>query len=273
MPGCSLSCGKVSKARPGLREAFTLQLTWEKDYSLRVYEVGFDGHVSLPNLMNFLQDAAIEHAAHLGAGFSQLAPRNLAWFVTRYHVRVTRYPVYGETIRVKTWPKAKKRLFAIRGFEMYSGNEPIAAGSTAWCLVDLASKSPLNVNTALPNLPENPRDALATVFPRIPLPQSPSHAETFSPGISEIDMNGHVNNTALINRAMECLPHTRFKDHTISEMVTFFKHEIGLGQSILSQASIEHIGNPLESLHCLAIKGSETEVLRMKLIWEKRKLR
>ncbi|MDO9507897.1 MAG: thioesterase [Thermovirgaceae bacterium] len=92
-----------------------MQRIWEKDFPLRVYEVGCEGRVSLPNLMNLFQDAASEHAAHLGAGFPQLAPRGLSWFATRYHVQIRRYPVYGETIRVKTWPKAKKRLFT-QGF-------------------------------------------------------------------------------------------------------------------------------------------------------------
>jgi len=246
-----------------------LQRIWEKDFPLRVYEVGSDGLVSLPNLMNFFQDAASQHATHLEAGFSQLAPRNLAWFVTRYHVRVTRYPVYGETVRVKTWPKAKKRLFAIRDFEMYVKDEPIAVGSTVWCLVDLSSRNPLNVNDALPNLPENPQDALASDFPRVSLPQSFDHEETFSPPDSEIDMNGHVNNTSLISLALECLPRSSVKGYAVSGMVVFFKHEMWRGQTVLSQAAIGRNESNLESLHCLTIKGSETEVLRMKLVWEK----
>lgn len=252
-----------------LWRCFLLQRIWQKDFPLRVYEVGCNGQVSLPNLMNFFQDAASEHATHLEAGFSQLAPRNLAWFATRYHVRIRRYPVYGETVRVKTWPKAKKRLFALRDFEMYVKDEPIAAGSTVWCLVDLASRNPLNVNDTLPNLPENPRDALASDFPRVPLPQAPDHEEAFSPRDSEIDMNGHANNTALISLALECLPRSSVEDHSVTSMVVFFKHEMGRGQTVLSQASIGLNESNLESLHCLTIKGSETEVLRMKLVWEK----
>ncbi len=250
-----------------------LQRIWEKDFPLRVYEVGCEGKISLPNLMNFFQDTASEHATHLEAGFSQLAPRGLSWFATRYHVQIRRYPVYGETVRVKTWPKAKKRLFALRDFEMYVKDELIAAGSTVWCLVELASRKPLDVKETLPNLPENPQDALASDFPRVPLPQSFDHEETFSPRDSEIDMNGHANNTSLISRALECLPHSGVKDHAVSGMVIFFKHETGRWQTILSQASIRQKESDLESLHCLTIKESETEVLRMKLEWEKVTLR
>ncbi|MEA3508794.1 MAG: thioesterase [Synergistota bacterium] len=86
------------------------------------------------------QDSAAGHAAHLGVGFPQLSVQNMTWFVTKYYVKVKRYPVFGETIRVKTWPKAKKRLFAIRDFEMSVGEEPIAAGSSVWCLVDLETR-------------------------------------------------------------------------------------------------------------------------------------
>lgn len=250
-----------------------MQRIWEKDFPLRVYEVGSEGQVSLPNLMNFFQDAASEHATHLQAGFSQLAPRNLAWFATRYHVQIRRYPAYGETVRVKTWPKAKRRLFALRDFEMYVGEEQIAAGSSVWCLVDMASRKPLDVDNTLPYLPENPQDALVSDFPRVPLPQPFDHEETFSPRDSEIDMNGHANNTALINLAMECLPQGLVKDHSVAGMLVFFKHETGKGQTILSQASITQKGSSLENLHCLTIKGSETEVLRMKLEWKKRKPR
>lgn len=245
-----------------------MKIIWEKDFHLRFYEVGQDGHVSLPNLMNFFQDAASEHAAHLGVGIPKLVSQGFSWFVTRFHVRVQRYPVYGETIRIRTWPKSKKRFFALRDFEMYVGDEQIAAGSTVWCLIDLKSKSPMNVNETLPGLPENPCDALVTSFPRINLPESMSLKRDLSPRDSEIDMNGHVNNAVYVSWALENLPRSRVRGKMITEMTAFFKHEIGDGQQVLSRATFNEAECPLESVHCLSEKASAVEVLRMKVRWE-----
>ncbi len=245
-----------------------MQIIWNRDFPLRVYEVGPDGHVSLVNIMNFFQDSAAAHAAHLGVGFPQLSLRNMAWFVTKYHVKVRRYPVYGETVRVTTWPKSKKRLFAIRDFEMRVEEEIIAAGSSVWCLVDLETRKPLNVNETLPGLPENPQNAITTTFPRVNQLEQTDFKKPFSPRLSEVDMNGHVNNTALIGWAVECLPSSFTENHSVSEMAVFFKNEVSRDGDVISAASIEEKENHAETIHLLPAKETGREILRMKLKWE-----
>ncbi len=245
-----------------------LQEVWEKDFPLRYYEVGRDGKVSLLHLMNFFQDAADEHARHLEVGVPQMVSRGLGWFVTRFHFRLDRYPVYGETVRIRTWPKAKKRVFAVRDFEMFSGDERIAAGTTLWCLVDLDSRKPLNVATTLPGLPERPRDALSATAGKIRLPEEMPFSRDLIARESEIDMHGHVNNAVSVGWALETLPGGSLLQRTVSEMVVSFQKEIRSDQNVRSLASFREEGSSAESFHVLRDEAGDREFLRMRLVWE-----
>ena len=228
-----------------------MQKVWEKDFPLRYYEVGRDGRASLLHLMNFFQDAADEHAGHLKVGVPQLVSRGLGWFMTRFHFRVHRYPAYGETVRIRTWPKSKKRVFAVRDFEMFSGDALIAAGTTLWCLVELASKEPLNVGDTFPGLPETPRDALSGAAGKIRLPDEMPFSRELEARESEIDMHGHVNNAVSVGWALETLPGLLLRERSVSEMVVSYEKEIRAGQQVQSLASFTEEAESAESFHVL----------------------
>ena len=60
----------------------------------------------------------------------------MSWFITRCHLKIIRYPEYGDILKIRTWPKGRKRVFAYRDLELSLGNEIIGIGSSVWCLID-----------------------------------------------------------------------------------------------------------------------------------------
>jgi acyl-CoA thioesterase FadM len=142
---------------------------YRKQYTIHAYEVDASGRAQLPSLLNYLQDAAGDHAGSLGLGVTDLLRNRLTWLLSRYHIKVVRYPVHGQRIEVSTWPSGKKGIFALRDFEVSDeeGN-PMLAATTSWVLIDLESKQPVRLNNFVPDDLTFNKRAIEDEFPPLP---------------------------------------------------------------------------------------------------------
>jgi medium-chain acyl-[acyl-carrier-protein] hydrolase len=75
-----------------------------------------------------MQESAYLHAEHLGVGHTQLAPLQMSWVLSRMRIEISRWPKWGDTVRLRTWPSGRDRLFYYRDFEIKDGDDnPCAA--------------------------------------------------------------------------------------------------------------------------------------------------
>ncbi|THU62247.1 hypothetical protein C4D60_Mb01t03120 [Musa balbisiana] len=76
---------------------------------IRSYEVGPDKTATLETILNLLQETALNHvwlSGLLGDGFGAthgMMRNNLIWVVTRMHVLLDEYPIWGEVVEIDTW--------------------------------------------------------------------------------------------------------------------------------------------------------------------------
>ena len=87
---------------------------YEASYKIRSYEIDPKGKAQLYTLLNYFQDAAGEHAAELGVSITDLFAKRMTWVLSRYHIKILRYPLWGEAVKVVTWPSGSRGLFALR---------------------------------------------------------------------------------------------------------------------------------------------------------------
>lgn len=240
-----------------------------KDFPIRIYEVGEKGTLPFPQVMNLFQDAATDHASILGVGLPQMLPRGMSWFITRCHLKMSKYPVYGDTLRIRTWPKGRKKVFAYRDLELAINDEVIGVGSSIWCLIDLNTKKALAPDRVLPPFAERDEDALVTNFPSIRSVDGSDRELEFYPRRSEIDLNRHVNNVAYMNWALETIPDGSVEGYTPSEIQIFFKKEAKRGERIHSRVKVFEEEGHLETVHFLENKTTDTEVFRQRIIWSR----
>lgn len=238
-----------------------------KEFPIRIYEAGRDGTLSFPGVMNLFQDTATDHAAILGVGLPQMLPKGMSWFITRCHLKIYKYPQYGDTLRIRTWPKGRKKVFAYRDFELSLGNEVTGVGSSVWCLIDLKTKRALPPSRVLPPFAERDEDALVTNFPSIPSVESFENELRFYPRKSEIDLNQHVNNVAYMNWALETIPEGVTDGLNPSEIQIFFKKEAQRGDRILSKVNVTEGKNGIETIHLLLNETKDTEVFKQRIMW------
>ena len=112
-------------------------------WPVRTYECGPDGAASMASVCNYLQEAASLNAETLAFSKTnfEAAGENISWVLTRLKVRMSRFPRWGETVSILTFPRGGRRIVAYRDF-LLSGDagEELGRATSEWMLIDLASR-------------------------------------------------------------------------------------------------------------------------------------
>jgi medium-chain acyl-[acyl-carrier-protein] hydrolase len=173
-------------------------LQYNKEFEVHVYDTGPDGRLSLASLFNYLQDAAWDHAEHLGFGRNDLLKDNRFWALSRMYAEIDHLPLWKDTVIVRTWPSGTDKLFALRNYEVsYADGRHIANVTSSWLILDQATRKVQRPENALSHFRRNfeqldspLRYASKLVFENIDTVTTPA----FKVKISDLDVNLHTNN-------------------------------------------------------------------------------
>lgn len=187
-----------------------------------------------------MQELAAEHSAILGAGYSYMRGIGLAFALTRTELHMDRYPKIGEKVVVRTWAAPVMKWMYPRHFlfESESG-EQLGCASTIWVLLDLAERkmappAALKTEIATGDLPAPMRMPGKALLPSESCP-----VVEYLPGYSEIDVNGHVNNTRYVVWMCDALGVQSLEEKRVSSLVVNYTHEILPGQSVALRTEID----------------------------------
>jgi len=239
-----------------------------EDFKVRSYEIDSRGRASIQSICRYLGEIAGNHANELGASVGVLRSKGLTWVLSRLHVRMKKYPFWGEPIRIETWPSGRENPFALRDFLIYVQEELIGAATTSWMVIDLARKKP----TALPDyimrisIPERPR-AIDDPFKKLPGLDEVTSSKVFNVRLSDLDTNQHVNFVNYIEWAVETIPEQTWKDFRIEGLEVSYRAESRYGDRIISEAQEIDQKNRRIYLHCLRKDKGKTEAAVLKTAW------
>lgn len=119
-----------------------MPIQYERDFTVRSYEVGPDGAVPLFRLLDYFQEAATRHADTMEISYQEMFERGLAWVLARLYIEVEAVPRMHETVRVTTWHSGLDRRFARRCFRMERPDGgPVARGTTNWLVLDARARA------------------------------------------------------------------------------------------------------------------------------------
>lgn len=182
-----------------------------------------------------LTETAGIHAALLGVGFDAMLARNLFWVHARMKIKFLAFPRAGETITIRTWPKTiQQKLFYIRDFEvMDAGGAPLAAATSAWLIIDAATRRmvpPQSANLTLPALSE--RVGLPEPLERLGLAHDGEERLRVRAAYSAVDMLGHVNNSRYVEWICDSFPMEAFSQHKLDWLQVNYDHEVRPGEEV-----------------------------------------
>ena len=206
---------------------------WKENYKITSYQVDFQEKIKPTNLMQLFQEAAGNHAQHLGAGYSKLFEEKLFWALSRIRVELIRIPKWGEEIRIETWPCSLVGPFFRRDCIFFDSREEIIfRGVSGWLLLSAENMRPQRADRLKIELPFNEGKFALETFPD----RLNGSAETpvFSKKIlyNEIDVNNHVNNTRYLDWVMDCFDSEFYLSHELKNFTLEFLGEMHWGDEV-----------------------------------------
>jgi medium-chain acyl-[acyl-carrier-protein] hydrolase len=247
-------------------------VVWEQRFEVRAYEVDPRGHLATPTLCDWLQEAAGQHARALGWAIEELEESGLTWVLSRLHLRLQAWPMWGSVVRLLTWPVGAHRLYAVRDFRALdeSGGE-VALATSGWLLVRLASRRPVRPPAEIETMAQaTPGRALVDDFARLPTAESGEPVAAFTARHSDLDVNHHVNNVALVRMVLDAVPASTLTSCVPAELEVEFRAEVSHGDTLEARVARSENTNR-RYVHSLVRTSDGQEVVRARSRWAGKK--
>lgn len=243
-------------------------------YTLRGYECDAFGRLSIPALMNLMQESASLNAVDYGIGIGDLQQRGYGWMLMRIRLTMHQYPRFGDTIRVSTYPTLVEKYFIYRDFKITAADGTLLAEATSTWLVFSMEKRAM---APLPDfIRQIPLPEAVDPLPKLPLkpafqtqPFSPTQEQTVQVGWFSIDQNQHVNNVTYIQWLLEQMGndkngHTALETQLLTEIDVVYKAETHWGDHLRVQAAPDGTN---AFVHRIIDTESGKDVLLARSVW------
>ena len=203
---------------------------YTQNFEITDHYVDCFGRMTPASILLMIQEVAGKHCTALSVDYDTLAKRRMFWAVTRHRVQVSRMPRLGETIRVETWPMPTTRVAYPRSVVAYdaAGNECFRAISL-WVLMNLDTRNMI--------LPGKSGISVVGSLRGLELPSPGSlalmdHTQTRQRQVcfTDLDRNGHMNNTRYLNWVSDLLPSAFHQEHEVKEFTICYHAEAREGQ-------------------------------------------
>ena len=203
-------------------------------------------------MLLFIQNMAEHHASRLGAGWHALAEKHLFWALIRHKIQITRLPEADETITLETWPMPTTRVAYPRATVAYDaqGNE-LFRSIAVWVLMDVNTRA-----MVLPGKSGVPVDGVLRgtelALPGSILPKKLENTLSRTVGYTDLDRNGHMNNTHYMQWVDNLLPSAFHKDHPVKQITLCYLSEAREGQEL-------HLSWELDPEQNLSVEAFRTD--------------
>ncbi len=190
------------------------------------------------DLNRILQQAAVNHAEHLGFGFTDISKENISWVLFRLHIEIIRLPRWKEKIKVLTWPSEVKTISAFREFEVRTlAGEPLCNASSEWLIIDMKTRKPRRIEEFHKFDNEmTPRKTLSTGIPKYGAKGEFTDMFTEKVRFSDMDMNGHMNAKHYFEWFADAF-YEKFGQKDVSFLSMTYFNECLLGEEVIIQQS------------------------------------
>lgn len=216
---------------------------YKEELLIRTAQCDLNGQWRPSAILECMQETAGIHGEMIGVGRNALLEKNVVWVLTRIEVVMDRYPSIGERITVETFPMAVRRFFYPRYF-IFRDEEGVEIGraATLWALLDITTHrmaSPAALNLQFPNN----SDLTAPLGLPATVAELSAAAEDFdfSPVYTDMDVNGHVNNTKYMDWCCNALGVDTMRSHCLSRFAINYNMELLPGQAV--HAELRRMGD------------------------------
>ena len=212
--------------------------------------------------MDFAQEIAYWAAKELGFGYDTLHVHHIAWVLTRMHVHFEDPLKWRDNVTLYTWHKGAGGLFYLRDFILADkdGGSRVTATSS-WVIMDERTRRlvrPEDLRSLLdPGIKVD--HAIVEQAPKIIAPKEGfSEVGEHTVSYSDLDINGHTNNSRYVVWAMDCLPQEALA-HPVKDLYINFIKETTPGDKVrlhlLQAENSWYVEGKVEDRTCFLVKA------------------
>lgn len=220
-------------------------IEYSKPIEIQVSDCDVCGRLRPSVAQSRLQELGEEHAAVFGLSYAELLKRDMCWVLYRHHTHFRRVPKAPDIVRVTTWPGKIVGPVIPRFFTLEQDGMRVGEAVSSWVLIQVSNRRPLRPTVLEGQLPyaQNIPDPL-------PLPgmlriENARHICDRQVQYSDVDINGHMNNTKYTEWICDLLPFERMRASGICDWQVHYISEALPGEtlalSVLEEGDITYV--------------------------------
>ncbi|MBQ8162829.1 MAG: hypothetical protein IJZ93_00475 [Clostridia bacterium] len=183
-------------------------MKWTEKYDVKFHETDANEVVSVSQTFKYIQETAMRQMRGINQSYEYLFEHKKAFILSA--IRLEMYaPIYAyDKIEAKTWASEGRGYTYPRYYEIERDGETVCKATSTWALVDTETKKLLPVGSIdTSKYPiEEPVKTEHTARIRIPSALPLALVGEYTVKYSDIDLNGHMNNTNYANFLCDYIP-------------------------------------------------------------------
>jgi len=240
--------------------------SFEREFTVMVCDLDMNYSSTMPVICNYLQEMGIAHGMMLtrDAGIDS---DDTVFVLTRLHVIMERYPVWGETVSIRSWLSPIKDRYVIRNFEMAGRDgELIGRAINSAVSFDIKNRTGGSISGDLSKVQTiDVEPALPHDFEKLMPVTSPDYEQNVDVRYFDCDFYHHVNNVKYVQWCIETLPAEFIRSHELCEVDINFRAEGNIGDKLVVKT--ESAPEQGKFNHSITGGNSEKDLVRMKSVW------
>lgn len=243
---------------------------WRETRIVESFDVDLRGRLRPQVLFSYLLNAAWGHTRATSYGHQELSARNLMWVLIKFTLIIKSQPRWHDELRIESWGKGIKRLYALRDFRVTApSGEILVSATSSWLILEKSSGRPQRFDPNSDGFPWQPeKNELETNLERLAEPQGGKPIARFKVLFSDIDVNNHVGSAKYLQWLLDAHSGEKLTAQAPEEIEISYLSEAMLGDDVVV-LSVERGDKEFCSIRREA--GDEKELCRAQIIWKQMK--
>lgn len=259
----------ISRFRETNRYFCTMSFIQTDTYQVRSYETDASGRLSVPTLMNWMQESANRNALDYGIGMADLARQGFGWVLMRFRLQINQYPVYNDIVTVKTYPTFVEKFFIYRDFQVLAADGSVlAVASSVWLTFGMERRTmvplPPFIRAVDPPAGIVPQEKLSLKLDSVPMAGCVTQEQPVR--FYHLDQNQHTNNVCYVQWLLESVEADTLRQHRLTELDLFYRAESHWQDTLL--VGSRRLEEGLNYQHRIEQADSGKELLIARSVWQ-----
>lgn len=232
-------------------------MIYKQEWQVRIQEVDTKLKMKFTGILEAFQEAATLQFEDIGYGIKSRKSDSPAVIILDSKVNMTKIPKWNDTITVRTWCNELNRIYCYRNFELInSKGEIIGTGMNKLVLMDLSKRRIMRIDEKIKSdIQVEDKFLYENDIKEIEIPEIEGKEEIQVIRNKDIDINGHVNNVAFVEIALNALSRQQYKELDKMNLEVHYKKECK------NQETLKTVLYEENNQYTIVLKSSETDTI------------